>query len=161
MLCTARRAAPGSVAPAASSPCASASNVCAPCVSAPPERAVCVRACFARAAVGCVPSARARCDSAPPDLVAARGSWFCSFPAFSKRVFWCDQRSPFPSIISQLFPSLIASLPFSQSHFRLLNTRCTPREFPTANQVLQHDSLPLSLSTPPLYKCCSIFNMFQ
>lgn len=145
MLCTARRAAPGSGAPAASSPCASASNV-----YAPPERAVCVRACFARAAVGCVPSARARCDSAPPDLVEARGSWFCSFPAFSKRVFWCDQRSPFPSLVSQLFPSLIASLPFSQSHFRLLNTRCTPRDFPTANQVLQYDSLPLSACHFPL-----------
>lgn len=150
MLCTSHKAASGSSEPTASSPCASASDVCAPCVSARPERAVCVRVCFAWAAAGCALSARAWCDSAPRDLVEACGSWFCSFPAFLMRVFWSDERSPFPLLVSQLFPSLIASRPFSLSLFRLLNTCCTSRDIPTANQVLQYDSLPLSASHFPL-----------
>lgn len=150
MLCTAHRAAAGSSVPTVSLPCASASDVHAPCVSARSERAVCMRVRFEWAAVECALSARVWSGSVPRDRVEACASWFCSFQAFLIRVFWSDERSPFPLFLSQLFPSLIASPSFSLSLFRLLNTCCTSRDIPTANQVLQYDSLPLSASHFPL-----------
>ena len=137
MLCTAHGAASGSSVQPVSLPCVTASHGCAPCVSAWSERAVCVGVCFARAVVGCARSAQVWSGYAPCESVEVYGLRFCCFQAFLMRFFWSDERSPFPLFVSQLFPSLIASPPFSLSLFRLLNTCCTSRDIPTANQVLQ------------------------
>lgn len=162
MLCTAHTAESGSSVPTVSSPCASASDVCAPCVSVWSERAVCMRVCFEWAAVECAPSAQAWSGSVSCDRVEVCGSWLCSFQAFLIRVFWSDERSPFPLLRQSTFSisdSLSSFLSKSFSSFKyMLYLQRHPNSQPSPTVRLP-PSVSLSFSTPPLYKCCLIGSM--